>query len=98
MYLKRLGLLWSSRRLVCFRHRRATFEPSTDELGNRLGRAVAESSFHQFADYNWDPSLGCPSFVTEPAGVGRKASPRAGADIRRYVRNLALGLAPERRV
>lgn len=71
------------------------FERSLDRQGNRLGRAVAESSFHHFADYNWDPSLGCPSFVTEPAGDTLKRSPRAAEDILRYVRNLALWLAPE---
>jgi hypothetical protein len=73
------------------------FERSVDSWGNRLGRAVAESSFHHFADYNWDPALGCPSFVTEPLGDALKRSARAAADIRRYVRNLALWLAPEQR-
>jgi hypothetical protein len=73
------------------------FERSVDSWGNRLGRAVAESSFHHFADYNWDPALGCPSFVTEPRGDALKRSPGAVADIRRYVRNLALWLAPEQR-
>lgn len=71
------------------------FDRAVDAHGNRLGRAVAESSFHHFADYNWDPSLGCPSFVTEPVGDGLPKSSRASADIRRYVRNLALWLAPE---
>ena len=71
------------------------FERSLDEQGNRLGRAVAESSFHHFADYNWDPALGCPSFVTEPVGDTLKTNPRAAGDILRYVRNLALWLAPE---
>jgi hypothetical protein len=70
------------------------FDHAVDARGNRLGRAVAESSFHHFADYNWDPSLGCRSFVTEPVGDGLKRNGRASADIRRYVRNLALWLAP----
>ncbi len=69
------------------------FDRSLDAHGNRLGRAVTESSFHHFADYNWDPSLGCPSFVTEPVGDGLKRNGRASAEIRRYVRNLALWLA-----
>ena len=30
------------------------------------GRAIADSSFHHFLDYNLDPGRGCPSFVTEP--------------------------------
>ncbi len=33
------------------------------------GNAVAESTFHHIADYNWDVSSGCPSFVTEPPGT-----------------------------
>jgi len=70
------------------------FESRQDDHGNRLGRGVAESSFHHFADYNWDTSRGAPSFVTEPEGQGMKKEPRALADIRRYVRNLAFWLAP----
>jgi hypothetical protein len=70
------------------------FESRTDEDGNRLGRGVAESSFHHFADYNWDTSRGAPSFVTEPEGQGMRSEPRALADIKRYVRNLAFWLAP----
>ena len=67
---------------------------SVDEQGNGLGRGVAESSFHHFADYNWDTSRGAPSFVTEPEGTGMRTEPRALADIQRYVRNLAFWLAP----
>ena len=70
------------------------FDRSMDGQGHHPGRAVAESSFHHFADYNWDPALGCPSFVTEPVGGALKNHPRAAADIRRYVRNLAFWLAP----
>ena len=70
------------------------FDRSTDSYGNRLGRGVAESSFHHFADYNWDTSKGAPSFVTEPEGTGMKTDPRALSDIHRYVRNLAFWLAP----
>jgi hypothetical protein len=70
------------------------FERSMDGHGNHLGRAVAESSFHHFADYNWDPTHGCPSFVTEPVGGTLRNYPRAVDDIRRYVRNLAFWLAP----
>jgi hypothetical protein len=70
------------------------FEDSRDEQGNPLGRGVAESSFHHFADYNWDTSRGAPSFVTEPEGDGMRREPRALQDIRQYVRNLAFWLAP----
>jgi hypothetical protein len=72
------------------------FDRSTDRHGSRLGRGVAESSFHHLADYNWDTSRGAPSFVTEPEGDGMKTNPRALEDIHRYVRNLALWLAPAR--
>ena len=63
------------------------FEPSAT-----AGPAVAESTFHHFADYNWDPARRSPSFVTEPPGDGLARSPAAQASIRRYVRNLALWL------
>ncbi|MEN2711267.1 hypothetical protein ACQKOH_04670 [Sphingomonas sp. NPDC092331] len=64
------------------------FEPS--EQG---GPAWAESTFHHFADYNWDPASGCPSFVSEAPGHGLAASPEARASVRNYARNLALWLA-----
>jgi hypothetical protein len=57
------------------------------------GPAIAQSTFHHFADYNWDPNKGCPSFVSEPPGDGLAHSPEAQASIRTYVRNLALWLA-----
>ncbi|HSB27352.1 MAG TPA: hypothetical protein VLE19_05850 [Pyrinomonadaceae bacterium] len=69
------------------------FEASTDRHGNRLGRAVAESSFHHFVDYNWDTSMGCPSFLTEPPGDEIKHDPRRLEDIRTYVGNVASWLA-----
>jgi len=72
------------------------FERSGSPEGETLGRAVAHSSFHHFADYNWDRSRGAPSFVTEPEGTGMETEPRARADIERYVGNLACWLAPPR--
>lgn len=69
-------------------------ESIEDEHGNQLGRAVAESTFHHFVDYNWDIDQGCPSFVEEPPGDGMKNNSRAIEDIKTYVRNLALWLAP----
>jgi hypothetical protein len=39
------------------------FESAADEHGNTLGRAIAESSFHHFVDYNWDTSIGCPHIL-----------------------------------
>jgi hypothetical protein len=69
------------------------FEAGQDDEGNQLGRAIAESSFHHFADYNWDIEAGCPSFLTEPPGDGMRQNPQALSDIHAYVRNAALWLA-----
>jgi hypothetical protein len=69
------------------------FESAKDRHGNLLGRAVAESSFHHFVDYNWDTSAGCPSFVEEAPGDGYEKEPRALEDIKAYVGNLAAWLA-----
>jgi hypothetical protein len=60
------------------------------EDGN--GRAIAQSTFHHFADYNWDTRKGAPSFVDEPPGDGIFRNPEALADAHRYVRNVALWL------
>jgi hypothetical protein len=69
------------------------FEATTDTHGNRLGRAIAESSFHHLCDYNWDTSKGCPSFVEELPGDQVKEHPEGLIDIKAYVRNAALWLA-----
>lgn len=53
------------------------------------GRAVAQSTFHHFVDYNWDVGAGCPSFVSEAPGDGLANNPQAAEDTRRYARNLA---------
>ncbi|HJQ33274.1 MAG TPA: hypothetical protein VJ866_13890 [Pyrinomonadaceae bacterium] len=70
------------------------FESVRDRHGNTLGRAVAESSFHHFVDYNWDTSAGCPSFLAEPPGDQIQREPEKLEDVKTYVRNLALWLAP----
>ncbi|HKU16061.1 MAG TPA: hypothetical protein VJQ52_16820 [Steroidobacteraceae bacterium] len=57
------------------------------------GRALAESTFHHFADYNWDPARGSPDFVSEAPVYKLPNTPRAMASVHRYVRNLALWLA-----
>ena len=57
-----------------------------------MGRAVAESTFHHFADYNWDLDCGAPSFVTEPPGAEIKADPSRLAIFKDYVRNVATWL------
>ena len=62
--------------------------------GRPMGRAVAESTFHHFADYNWDLDRGAPSFVTEPPGTEIKADPSRLAIFKDYVRNIATWLQP----
>jgi hypothetical protein len=64
------------------------FEASVDG-----GRALCQSSFHHFADYNWDLSSGKPSFVTEAPGHALAHSPEAQRSARQYVANAALWLA-----
>jgi len=71
------------------------FERARDKHGNNLGRGVAEASFHHFVDYNWDIESGCPSFLLEAPGDGIKREPRKLEDIKTYVNNLAVWLAPK---
>lgn len=63
------------------------------EPGERGGPAIAQSTFHHFADYNWDTRAGCPSFVVEPPGDSLRRNPQAIADTRRYAVNIARWLA-----
>jgi hypothetical protein len=56
------------------------------------GRALAQSTFHHFTDYNWDPSTGCPGFVEEAPGDGLARSPEARRSVGQYVKNVALWL------
>jgi hypothetical protein len=63
------------------------------EARDGFGRAVAESSFHHFADYNWSIAAGCPRFVSERAGDGYLREPEALADARAYVENITYWLA-----
>jgi hypothetical protein len=64
-----------------------------DDHGNKLGRGVAESSFHHLVDYNWDTSKGCPSFLEEPPGDQIRREPEKLDDIKIYVANLACWLS-----
>ncbi len=64
------------------------FDPSVDG-----GPAIAQSTFHHFADYNWDPRSGAPAFVTEPPGRAMLDDPQGLAATQRYVLNVALWLA-----
>lgn len=70
------------------------FETATDGHGNELGRAIAESSFHHLVDYNWDISMGCPSFLMEAPGYQIQNDPDRLSDIKTYVRNVAVWLTP----
>jgi hypothetical protein len=63
------------------------------ERSASAGPVIAQSTFHHFADYNWDPRHGCPDFVTEPPAYVLANDPRAMASVHRYVRNVALWLA-----
>lgn len=63
------------------------------EAGPEGGRAIAQSTFHHFADYNWDVRAGCPSFVTEIPGDGMIRNPIALDDTRQYVLNAAKWLS-----
>lgn len=63
------------------------------EASDRGGRALAESTFHHFADYNWDVARGAPDFVSEAPGGNLLETPEAMAAVRTYVRNVALWLA-----
>ena len=58
------------------------------------GRAIAESSFHHFVDYNWDTSKGCPTFLLEPPGDEIHRDPSRLNDVKTYVRNAARWLTP----
>jgi hypothetical protein len=64
------------------------FEPADGD-----GAAIAQSTFHHFADYNWDTRAGAPSFVSEPPGDAITRSPEAIADTHRYALNIARWLA-----
>jgi hypothetical protein len=57
--------------------------------GGPVGRAVACSTFHHFADMNWDVDAGAPSFVTEPPSDEMKRDPSRLEVFKDYVRNIA---------
>jgi hypothetical protein len=60
--------------------------------GRPMGRAIAQSTFHHFADYNWDVECGAPSFVTEPPGTQINTDPSRLGIFKDYVRNIAAWL------
>ena len=59
-----------------------------------MGRAIAESTFHHFADLNWDVTKGAPSFVTDKPGSEMRHDPARLEIFKEYVRNAARWLAP----
>lgn len=59
------------------------------EAGPDGGRALAQSTFHHYCDYNLDPRDGCPSFVDEAPGDGMIRDPAALPETLRYFTNLA---------
>ncbi|MGV0744328.1 hypothetical protein [Mycolicibacterium sp. XJ870] len=63
--------------------------------GTPMGRAIAASTFHHFADYNWDLDCGAPSFVTEPPGTEIKGDPSRLDVFKDYLRNIADWLTPQ---
>jgi hypothetical protein len=63
------------------------------EPGEHGGPGIAESTFHHFADYNWDTSSGAPSFVSEAPGDGLRRVPEALGDTHRYALNIAAWLS-----
>ena len=65
----------------------------TNREGRPIGRAVACSTFHHFADMNWDTDAGAPSFVTDPPGDEMKRDPSRLAIFKDYVHNIARWLA-----
>jgi hypothetical protein len=63
------------------------------ESSARGGRAIAQSTFHHFVDYNWDIGAGSPTFVDEPPGSAMMNEPQALQDTHRYAINVARWLA-----
>ncbi|MET4426749.1 hypothetical protein [Mycolicibacterium sp. 624] len=69
-------------------------EGETGSDGRPMGRALAASTFHHFADYNWDLRSGAPSFVTEPPGTQIQDDPIHLDVFKDYVGNIADWLHP----
>jgi hypothetical protein len=67
-------------------------EPGSN--GDAYGRAVAVSSFHTFADMNWDSQIEAPPCVTEARSTGLLEDPARLEIFKDYIRNIARWLAP----
>jgi hypothetical protein len=68
-------------------------EGETTNDGRPVGRAVACSTFHHFANMNWDTDAGAPSFVTDKPGNEMKRDPSRLGVFKDYVHNIARWLA-----
>ncbi|CAN5314492.1 hypothetical protein BH09PSE1_BH09PSE1_00860 [soil metagenome] len=53
------------------------------------GRGLAQSTFHHFADYNWDPRMGSPTFVSEAPGDAMLTDAEGLRQAQRYMANVA---------
>lgn len=53
------------------------------------GRGLAQSTFHHFADYNWDPRAGCPTFVSEAPGDAMLTDSEGLRQTQTYMANAA---------
>ena len=62
------------------------------EARDAAGRGWAESTFHDFCDYNWDIGAGCPSFVSEKPSDAIARDPGLLDDTKQYVGNLVAWL------
>ena len=72
-------------------------EPCSQGNGCK-GRAIAQSTFHHFADMNWDSSKGAPSFVHDKPGHEMRDDPSRLDIFKDYVRNCARWLGAPARV
>ena len=57
--------------------------------GGVMGRAIAVSTFHHFADLNWETERGAPSFVTDKPGDEIRRDPARLEIFKDYVSNIA---------
>jgi hypothetical protein len=64
-------------------------EGETSAEGAPMGRAVACSTFHHFADMNWSIHAGAPSFVTDERSDEMACDPLRFQIFKGYIRNIA---------
>jgi hypothetical protein len=51
--------------------------PTTEDDWSIARFSQLAACLHHFADYNWDPRVGAPTFVDEPAGSSMLQNPEA---------------------